>query len=151
MNNLESALSYQPYRHHGICRSYWLFGLLLVGCFLSSINVAVAQRSEFEPVWSGAWTDGEGGDISVRADGRFLTVSGRDAYSVYQTKCLLSADRKQATCQGDGVQMLSGNRFLYRSEWTLTPDGINEKWVADLAKEQLHGELSFSRNANAPR
>ncbi|GGZ97770.1 hypothetical protein GCM10008090_02620 [Arenicella chitinivorans] len=150
MNIFKTVLSYKPRLHHDRSRGF-VFSALLVGSLFSSINVASVEPSELQTAWSGAWTDGEGGDISVRVDGQFLTVSGRDVYSVYQTTCLLSADRKQANCQGDGVQMRSGNRFLYRSEWTLTPAGINEKWVADLAREQLQGELTFTRDSEVSR
>ncbi len=131
-------------------KRFLLFLLLFVG-FLTLINSVYANENQNHSngYWSGAWGDGEGGFISVKNDGRFLNVVGKDDYSVYHAACLLSEDFKSAECQGQGVQIKSGHRFLLRSRWVMMAGEINETWTAYLEEKKLTGKLVFNRVAGS--
>ena len=119
----------------------------VVGSLLLS-GIVCAGENETTPkidAWSGAWDDHEGGVINVRKEGQFLDVAGKDAWSVYNTVCLLSDDLIKADCSGHGVQIESGHRFILHSSWTMKDGAITERWTADLAKKKLQGTLTFRR------
>lgn len=113
----------------------------LLSLMTSGLEVETRQKAPL----AGTWIDNQGGVIVIRHQGRFLDVSGKDAYSIYTSVCLLSADEITANCLGEGIQVESGRRFLYRSYWQIQNGTIEEKWEAHLADEELRGTLHFKR------
>ena len=120
--------------------------LLVFSALLFSVllfKAANADVNDSTLSWSGSWSDGEGGAIVVRRDGRFLDVEGKDGISVYRSTCLLSDDLKKAQCEGNGVQLQSGHRFLLSSRWTMGSGHFNETWAARFVSGRLSGKLVF--------
>ncbi len=134
-NNL-FAKRWHEDRNYLLHRLSAAFLVLLVG-------VKYVDASESGLSWSGSWNDGEGGSVVVRQDGRFLSVQGRDSISVYRATCLLSEDMKKAECEGDGVQMQSGHRFLLSSQWIMHSGQFNETWTARFERGTLTGKQRF--------
>ena len=124
---------------------HFIFFVLAIVAAPAYVVSAFATNAEPDNTWSGVWQDGSGDTMSIQQSGAYLDVSGKDDLSIYTALCLIQKSLLAAKCSGSGIQVTTGKRFLYQTQWQLDGDTISEKWTAEFKDEILKGELSFSR------